>query len=73
MGVLAGVAYRRARGTHAVQAHAALRSLLALFLPFLGLGNIEVIMFFCWGAYYAPFVFLGYACVHKSARMSDNT
>jgi len=37
----------------------------------LGLGNIEVIMFFCWGAYYAPFVFLGYARVHKSARISE--
>jgi hypothetical protein len=37
----------------------------------LGLGKIEVIMFFCWGAYYAPFVFLGYACMHKSARISE--
>jgi len=28
-------------------------------------------MFFCWGAYYAPFVFLGYACMHKSAKISE--
>src|SRR6266566_3464078 len=43
----------------------------ALAATRLGLGKIEVIMFFCWGAYYAPFVFLGFACIHKWARISE--
>ena len=47
------------------------QTLLARSVTRLGLGNIEVIMFFSLGAYYAPFVFLGYACMRKSAKISQ--